>query len=80
MLVIGGGDGGTARECLRHPGVQHLDMVEIDGRVVDLSQEHLPGIGGSAWADPRCQLTVGDGIAWAAEADDQLRRCAGGWL
>ena len=63
ILVIGGGDGGTARECLRHPEVQHLDMVEIDGRVVELSKEHLPGIGGSAWTDPRFQLTVGDGIA-----------------
>ncbi|MEB3247317.1 MAG: polyamine aminopropyltransferase, partial [Synechococcus sp.] len=41
VLVIGGGDGGTARECLRHPGVRHLDMVEIDGRVVELSREHL---------------------------------------
>ena len=71
ILVIGGGDGGTARECLRHPNVQRLDMVEIDGRVVELSQEHLPDIGGSAWSDPRFQLTVGDGIAWAAQADDQ---------
>ena len=35
VLVIGGGDGGTARECLRHSGVQHLDMVEIDGLVVE---------------------------------------------
>jgi hypothetical protein len=42
VLVIGGGDGGTARECLRHQGVEHLDLVEIDGRVVDLSREHLP--------------------------------------
>jgi len=70
VLVIGGGDGGTARECLRHTGVAHLDMVEIDGRVVDLSREHLPGIGGSAWSDPRFHLTVGDGIAWVAEAAD----------
>ena len=70
VLVIGGGDGGTARECLRHPGVRRLDMVEIDGRVVELSREHLPTIGGSAWSDPRFQLTVGDGIAWAADAAD----------
>lgn len=68
VLVIGGGDGGTARECLRHPGVQHLDMVEIDGRVVALSQQHLPSIGGGCWQDPRFHLTVGDGIAWAANA------------
>ena len=70
VLVIGGGDGGTARECLRHPGVTHLDMVEIDGRVVDLSQEHLPSIGGGCWDDPRFHLSVSDGISWAAEAAD----------
>ena len=71
VLVIGGGDGGTARECLRHAGVQHLDMVEIDGRVVELSQEHLPSIGGGCWSDPRFHLHVGDGIAWAAQAADE---------
>ena len=70
VLVIGGGDGGTARECLRHDAVQHLDMVEIDGRVVELSQEHLASIGGTAWSDPRFHLTVGDGIAWVAAAAD----------
>jgi spermidine synthase len=68
--VIGGGDGGTARECLRHPGVAQLDLVEIDGLVVEWSQTHLPSIGGQAWSDPRLRLTVGDGIAWAAEAAD----------
>ncbi len=70
VLVIGGGDGGTARECLRHPGVKHLDLVEIDRRVVELSQEHLPSIGDGCWNDPRFHLHVGDGIAWAAEAED----------
>ena len=70
ILVIGGGDGGTARECLRHPGVQHLDMVEIDGRVVELSQKHLASVGGGCWQDPRFHLTVGDGIAWAADCPD----------
>ena len=45
-------------------------MVEIDGRVVELSQEHLSSIGGGCWSDPRFHLTVGDGIAWAAEAED----------
>ncbi len=70
VLVIGGGDGGTARECLRHPGVRHLDMVEIDGMVVELSRQHLPSLGGGAWSDPRFHLTIGDGIGWAATAPD----------
>jgi spermidine synthase len=70
VLVIGGGDGGTARECLRHAGVQHLDLVEIDGLVVEWSQQYLPSIGGGCWIDPRFHLTVGDGIAWAANAPE----------
>ncbi|MEB3301174.1 MAG: polyamine aminopropyltransferase [Cyanobacteriota bacterium] len=70
ILVIGGGDGGTARECLRHPEVLHLDLVEIDGLVVEWSQQHLPAIGGGCWSDPRLHLTVGDGIAWARAAAD----------
>jgi spermidine synthase len=68
VLVIGGGDGGTARECLRHPQVRHLDLVEIDGLVVEWSQRHLSAIGGGCWADPRLRLTVGDGIARVREA------------
>ncbi len=68
VLVIGGGDGGTARECLRHPGVVQLDIVEIDGEVVELCRQHLPGLGGGAWSDPRFRLTIGDGIAWVAAA------------
>ncbi|OUT72134.1 MAG: spermidine synthase [Synechococcus sp. TMED19] len=70
VLVIGGGDGGTARECLRHGEVKHLDMVEIDGRVVELSQQYLPSLGGWAWSDRRMHLSVSDGIAWAAAAAD----------
>lgn len=70
VLVIGGGDGGTARECLRHSSVQELHMVEIDGLVVELSQQHLPSLGGGCWTDQRFQLTVGDGIAFAANAAD----------
>jgi spermidine synthase len=70
VLVIGGGDGGTARECLRHGSVQELHMVEIDGLVVDWSRQHLPSLGGGCWTDPRFQLSVGDGIAWAASAAD----------
>jgi len=69
VLVIGGGDGGTARECRRHPGGQHLAKVEIDGLVVEWSQKHLPSIGAGCWSDPRFQLTLGDGIAWVREAE-----------
>ena len=44
VLIIGGGDGGTLREVLRHKGVR-ATMVEIDEMVVKTSQEYLPTIG-----------------------------------
>ena len=39
VLIIGGGDGGSARECLRYQEVENLDLVEIDQRVIQLSQK-----------------------------------------
>jgi len=68
VLVIGGGDGGTVREVLRHPEVESAVMVEIDGQVVEACREHLASIG-TAWDDPRLEVVLGDGIAFAREAD-----------
>ena len=42
VLVIGGGDGGTAREVLRHSSVEKCVMVEIDEVVIDACREHIP--------------------------------------
>ena len=53
VLIIGGGDGGTARECLKYKEIDQVDLVEIDNRVVELSQRFLPSLGGKAWSDPR---------------------------
>ncbi len=68
VLIIGAGDGGVLRRVLQHRGVEQAVMVEIDGEVIRLSREHLPGIGGDAWTDPRAQVIIGDGIAQVAEA------------
>ena len=70
MLVIGGGDGGTARECLRHAGVRHLDMVEIDGDVVTLC--HLPSLGGSAWSTLVCAKPWGMALPGPLRPGQQL--------
>jgi spermidine synthase len=67
ILVIGGGDGGTVREILRHDSVEKVTMVEIDGEVIKACKEHLPSIA-SAFGHPKLDLIVGDGIAYAKEA------------
>jgi spermidine synthase len=67
-LIIGGGDGGTAREILRHPEVEQLVMVEIDPLVIEACKQYLPMIG-TAWDDPRLEVIVGDGIAYVRDGD-----------
>ncbi|HEY0205093.1 MAG TPA: polyamine aminopropyltransferase [Acetobacteraceae bacterium] len=68
VLIIGAGDGGVLRRVLQHQGVEQAVMVEIDGEVIRLSREHLPGIGGDAWTDLRARVIVGDGVAHVADA------------
>jgi spermidine synthase len=70
VLVIGAGDGGVLRRVLQHGTVKRAVMVEIDGEVIRLSKQFLPGIAGSAWADPRAQVIVGDGIDYVKNAPD----------
>jgi spermidine synthase len=61
VLIIGGGDGGVAREVLRHSGVKSVTMAEIDKVVVDACREHMPAISAGIWDDPRFHLIIGDG-------------------
>src|SRR3712207_2850639 len=68
VLIIGAGDGGVLRRVLQHRGVARAVMVEIDGEVIRLAKEHLPGIAGEAWADPRAEVIVGDGIDYVRQA------------
>ena len=70
VLVIGGGDGGTVREVLRHPDVKECLMIEIDELVVNVSKEYLPGIG-TAWDDPRLDLRFIDGIDYVKTSEDE---------
>ena len=67
ILVIGGGDGGTVREILRHDSVEKVTMVEIDGEVIKACKEHLPQIA-AAFDHPKLDLIVDDGIAFIKNA------------
>src|SRR6201986_5519184 len=62
VLIIGAGDGGVLRRVLQHTNVKRAVMVEIDGEVIRLSKEFLPGIAGKAWDDHRAEVIVGEGM------------------
>lgn len=69
VLIIGGGDGGTAREVLKHEGLEEVVMVEIDDKVIEASKLHLPTIA-QALNHPKLNLIVDDGIKYVNAAAD----------
>jgi spermidine synthase len=70
VLVIGGGDGGTAREVIRHGSVAHCRLVEIDALVVEGCKEHIPQTS-AALDDPRVQVTIADGVDFVARTKER---------
>lgn len=66
VLVIGGGDGGTIREVLKHPSVERAVLCEIDGDVIEVCKKYLPSIAGKL-DDPRVVIEVRDGAAYIEE-------------
>lgn len=59
-LVIGGGDGGVLRELVKHRGLEHIDIVEIDRGVIEACRQNMPGLSSGAFDDSRVTLSVQD--------------------
>lgn len=71
VLIIGGGDGGTLREVLRHTTVEEVDLIEIDEHVINLSREYLPSLSNGAFEDPRANIIITDGAKYVKETEDK---------
>jgi spermidine synthase len=63
VLVIGGGDGGTIREVVKHPSVKMAKLVEIDQLVIEKSKEFLPFVS-CEMENPRVEVIIQDGIRY----------------
>jgi spermidine synthase len=62
VLIIGGGDGGTAREVMRHDSLKQVDMVEIDETVVRASKLHMPEVGD--FDNPKLNVIYANGLTF----------------
>ena len=65
VLIIGGGDGGTLFQVLKHPNVRHVTMVELDESVVEVSKKFFPQFA-EAYSDPRVTLIFDDGAKYVS--------------
>jgi spermidine synthase len=69
VLVIGGGDGGSSEEILKHPSVKKIVLAELDPVVLEVSRQYLSNIHKGALDDPRLEVRLGDGM-------ETVRNCA----
>ena len=66
-LVIGGGDGGSAEEFLKHATIERVHMAELDPDVIAIAKAQFSRVHRGAFDDPRMAVTVGDGLAYLRE-------------
>lgn len=70
ILVIGAGDGGVVRELCRYKNVEHIDLVEIDEMVVEVSKKYLPQTACS-FDDERVHVHYQDGLKYVRKYENE---------
>lgn len=68
VLIIGGGDGGSTEEILKHPGVEKVVLAELDAGVIEIARKHFHAVHRGALDDPRVEIHIGDGMAYVRDS------------
>jgi spermidine synthase len=71
-MVIGGGEGATVREILRHRSITDCLMVDIDAEVVEECKKHLPEMHQGAFEDPRTRVLNEDARAYLEKTSERF--------
>lgn len=72
VLIIGGGEGATLREVLKHSTVKRAVMVDIDEDVVEIAKKYLEKWHQGAFNDPRAEVVIADGKKYVEETDEKF--------
>ncbi len=72
VLIMGGGEGATAREVLRHKSVEKVVMIDIDEEFVELCKTHIKSWGESAFNDPRLEVLYMDISEYLATCSEKF--------
>ncbi|MBN2378667.1 polyamine aminopropyltransferase [candidate division WOR-3 bacterium] len=71
ILVVGGGDGGSVRELIKHKQVERIYLVEIDEDVLDICKEYFPELTASL-SDSRVDVIVQDAAEYISETSERF--------
>jgi spermidine synthase len=64
VLVVGGGDGGSSEEILKHPSVERVVLVELDQGVIDIAKKYFHAVHRGVFINPKLEVRIGDGAAF----------------
>ena len=70
VLIIGGGDGGVAKELIGYSTIEHIDVVETDKMFVDVCKEFFPE-SAEGLEDPRITMHYDDGLRFLRRKSDE---------
>jgi spermidine synthase len=72
VLIIGGGDGGSSEEALKHPSVEQVTMVEIDPDVIRVAKEHFHAVHNGVFDNPKLRVLVEDGMKFVRDTQEKF--------
>ena len=71
-LIIGGGDGGAAEELLKHPSIESVTLVELDGEVVEVAKKWFGKIHNGVFDNRKLRVLIDDGMKFLAETTEKF--------
>ena len=72
ILVLGGGDGGSSEEVLKHPSVERVVLVELDQGVIDIAKKYFSSVHRDVFTNPKLDVRIGDGAAFVNSTSDRF--------
>ena len=72
VLIIGGGDGGSSEEVLKHPSVEQVTMVEIDEEVIRVAKEHFGAVHNGVFDNPKLRVLIEDGLRFVRQTTEKF--------
>ena len=72
VLIIGGGDGGSSEEILKHPSVKRVVLVELDEAVIKMAKRHLNAVHHDVFDNPKLEVRIMDGGTFVRETQERF--------
>lgn len=71
VLIIGGGDGGVAREMTAYPEIESIEVVEPDEQMVEVCKKYFPEAS-KGFDDSRVHIVHQDGLRYLRGREDEF--------